>query len=276
MRKTLRYSIFDPTGNITALVESEVQEEEQPAVASALMRRRPEVEQVGFVRPAADGEAQLSLRMAGGEFCGNASMSTAALYLLRRGLETPAAVTLRVSGALRAVETRLDKKAEDCFAAGVRMPPAREIAERELGFGDMRGKLPLVRMEGIAHLMLTPELVFFALLRDGEAAGRAARAWADELSAEALGLMFLETAAPQPRLTPLVCVPGSGTLFWERSCASGTAAAGAYLASLTGTRAELTLREPGGSLRVESEADGETWLFGRTRLLESCEEEFVL
>ena len=168
------------------------------------------------------------------------------------------------------------REAEDCFAAGVRMPPAREIAERELGFGDMRGKLPLVRMEGIAHLMLTPELVFFALLRDGEAAGRAARAWADELSAEALGLMFLETAAPQPRLTPLVCVPGSGTLFWERSCASGSAAAGAYLASLTGTRAELTLREPGGSLRVESEADGETWLFGRTRLLESCEEEFVL
>ena len=276
MRKTLRYSIFDPTGNITALVESEVREEEQPAVAAALMRRRPEVEQVGFVRCAADGEARVALRMAGGEFCGNASMSAAALYLLRRGIETPAAVTLRVSGALRAVETRLDKTAENCFAAGVRMPPAAEIAERELGFGNMRGTLPLVRMEGIAHLMLMPESAFFALLQNGEAAGQAARVWADELSAEALGLMFLETA-PQPRLTPLVCVPGSGTLFWEHSCASGSAAVGAYLASLTGTRAELTLREPGGSLRVESDPrSGETWLFGRTRLLESCEEEFAL
>ena len=276
MKETLRYSIFDPTGNITALVESEVPQSGQIAVASALMLRRPEIEQVGFVRLAAAGETQLSLRMAGGEFCGNASMSAAALYLLRRGLETPAALTLRVSGALRAVETRLDKTAEDCFAAGVCMPPASEIAERELRCGDMRGKLPLVRMEGIAHLMLTPDSAFFALLQDRETAGRAARTWAGELSADALGLMFLEPEGAQPRLTPLVCVPGSGTLFWEHSCASGSAAAGVYLAALTGTCAALTLREPGGSLRVESEPGGETWLFGRTRLLESCEEEFAL
>ena len=46
----LQYSIFDPTGNITALVESPVPVERQPAVAAALMARHPEVEQVGFVR----------------------------------------------------------------------------------------------------------------------------------------------------------------------------------------------------------------------------------
>ena len=276
MKKRLRYCIFDPTGNITALVESEVPEAGQPAVAAALMRRRPEVEQVGFVRLAADGGAGPALRMAGGEFCGNASMSAAALSLLRSGRKTPAALTLRVSGASRPVETRLDRTAEDCFSAAVRMPRVREIGELELSFGELRGKLPLVRMEGIEHLIVSPDSAFFALLADRGAAEQAAREWAGALSAKALGLMFLEPAPPQPRLTPLVYVPVGGTLFWERSCASGSAAAGAYLASRTGARVKLALREPGGSLRVESEADGETWLCGQTRLIESCEEEFTL
>ena len=276
MKMRLRYHIFDPTGNLTALVESELREAEQPAVAAALMWRRPEIEQVGFVRFAAEGEARLTLRMAGGEFCGNASMSAAALYLLRRGGESPAAITLRVSGAKRAVETRLMRMAADSFAACVCMPTVEEIEERELSFRELRGKLPLVRMEGIEHLILSPDSAFFALLADRRAAEQAAREWAAALSAKALGLMFLETEGAEPRLTPLVFVPGSGTLFWERSCASGSAAAGAYLAARSGARVELTLREPGGSLRVESEADGETWLCGQTRLIESCEEEFAL
>ena len=48
-RGSLRYSIWDPTGNITALVESAVAVGEQPAAAAALMERHPTVEQVGFV-----------------------------------------------------------------------------------------------------------------------------------------------------------------------------------------------------------------------------------
>ena len=63
----LRVSLFDPTGNITALVENEVEPALQPELAAALMRRCPEVEQVGFVRlapPSAEVEAEL--RMAGG------------------------------------------------------------------------------------------------------------------------------------------------------------------------------------------------------------------
>ena len=81
----LRYCILDPTGNITALAESPVAHGDQPAAAEAIMRRHPEVEQVGFVRFGADAAGGLAgeLRMAGGEFCGNASMSAAALFLMR-------------------------------------------------------------------------------------------------------------------------------------------------------------------------------------------------
>ena len=78
--------------------------------------------------------------------------------------------------------------------------------------------------------------------------------------------MFLDAA--RSRLTPLVYIPGSGTVFWENSCASGSSAAGMYLAARTGAPVGLTLAEPGGSLRVSSDpGGGETWLYGRVRLL---------
>ena len=46
----LHYCLFDPTGNITALVESAVDVPDQPAVAAGIMCRHPEVEQVGSLR----------------------------------------------------------------------------------------------------------------------------------------------------------------------------------------------------------------------------------
>ena len=49
MMEDLKYYIFDPTGNITALVESGVAAADQPAVASRIMERHPDVEQVGFL-----------------------------------------------------------------------------------------------------------------------------------------------------------------------------------------------------------------------------------
>ena len=77
----MRYSVFDPTGNITALVRDPVAPLQQPVIAAGIMRKHPEVEQVGFV--SFDG-ALPALRMAGGEFCGNASMSAAALLCMEQ------------------------------------------------------------------------------------------------------------------------------------------------------------------------------------------------
>ena len=50
----IQYCTFDPTGNITALVETAVEIAEQPAVASRLMELEPDVEQVGFITYADD------------------------------------------------------------------------------------------------------------------------------------------------------------------------------------------------------------------------------
>ena len=271
-RDALRFSIWDPTGNLTALVESPVAPARQPAAAAALMRRHPEVEQVGFVDfpavPDEDG-VQVQLRMAGGEFCGNAAMSTAALWQLRTApREESGTVLVRVSGAREPVAVRLRREDADRFGASVRMPAPRAIRETDVAFEGLSGCLPLVSMEGISHLLIERASVFYSLLRDRAAAGRAVRSWCGTLRAEGLGLMFLEGDGERRRLTPLVYIPGSGTEFWESSCASRRSAVGMTLAARLGTALRLELCEPGGTLCVESAPDGgETWLGGTTRLL---------
>lgn len=265
-KNPIRYSIFDPTGNITALVESPVDESEQRAVAASIMARHAAVEQVGFVRLPDEKSAPAALRMAGGEFCANASMSAASLWALRLGL-CEGELSLAVSGAEDAVAVRLKQEDESCFSAAVRMPEAREITAIPFVFEGLSGTIPLVRMEGIDHAVLTPDCPFFALRDRPSAAEKTVRELCASLGAVCLGLMFLEGESAQRRLTPLVYVPGSRTLFWESSCASGSAAAGMLLARQSGERTELELEEPGGILRVESDPQkGETRLFGRTRL----------
>ena len=278
----VKYSIMDPTGNVTALVESPVGLSMQPDVADRIMKKHPEVEQAGFLifEPDPDGSCRPSLRMAGGEFCGNASMCAAALYMLRSqtdGAGNAAAssmytdtdcflhVFLTVSGAEHPVEVRLKKDERRIWHCGVKMPEALEITPVELDSEGVHAALPLVRMEGISHIIIEPSSPFFALLENRRAAEQTVRNWCRELSAAGLGLMFLEQGTTGSTLTPLVYVPGSGTVFWENSCASGTSAAGMYLADKKNKTIDLTMKEPGGYLRVISEPTAnETWLHGTT------------
>ena len=317
----LRYCILDPTGNITALVESSVGEKDQPAVAALIMQQHPSVEQVGFVQY--HGEYPVCLRMAGGEFCGNASMSAAALFLFRHSPYSGAAVSsspevsgsavsalktsaltvsvpeasapivpnpvvsgtkaftlgssgsecqsvlLRVSGTPDPVNVCLKRLSEDRFEGCVTMPPALNIEKHPFTFQALSGMLPLVLMEGISHLIIEPDSVFFSLKDKRPEAEAAIRTWCHALGAKGLGLMFLDRRRSVPALIPLVYIPGGDTVFWENSCASGTSAAGMYLAQKTGFPLSLSLQEPGGILRVESDPvpDGETCLYGQVQLI---------
>ena len=265
--RRIRYRILDPTGNITALVESPVAPDRQPAVAERLMARHREVEQVGFLTPAPEGAGVSAvLRMAGGEFCGNASLCAAAL-LLPAGAGESAALRLRVSGAAEPVAVSLTRETADRFSGFVVMPPALAVEEARFACGSLAGTLPVVRMEGISHVIVGESSLFFALLADRPAAERAVKDWCAQLGADGLGLMFLSGAEEEMRLTPLVYVPGSGTVFWENSCASGSAAVGRYLAKKSGAPVELALRQPGGTLRVACDPAGECRLYGSVRLL---------
>lgn len=271
------YKIFDPTGNITALVETQVDPADQPAVASGIMELNPDVEQVGFVTMAAAGasapgpDVPVRLRMAGGEFCGNATMCAAALYMMANDMAGEATVKVRVSGAKEPLDVRLVRRDAISFDAAVTMPPAKGIDELKLANGMLPGsnalRLPIVRMEGIAHVIIEPDSGFFGLKDDKALAETLLRGWCGVLKEDCLGMMFVDEGEGERVLTPLVYVPGADTMFWENSCASGSAAAGIYLAAKAGEPADVTFDEPAGRLRVTSDpASGRTVLYGSLSL----------
>ncbi|MCR5090578.1 MAG: hypothetical protein K6C08_13835 [Oscillospiraceae bacterium] len=246
---TLEYYLLDPTGNITILVASPVPVSSQPSVAAALTALEPETEQVGFL---SDGNGcDIALRMAGGEFCGNASMS-AAVIAAGRGARS---VLLRVSGAVDPVRAEVEPLPDGSWYGTVSMPRPSAIKTFPL---PRASDVPLVCFDGISHLILEEPL---SRIQAEALAPECCRI----LDADALGLMLLDRA--NARLSPLVYVPAADTLCWENSCASGTSAVGAYLAVRAGRDLSMTLQQPGGSLSVEASPEGRLRLTGSVRLI---------
>ncbi len=268
----LHYSIWDPAGNITALVESDVRIEEQPSAAAKIMERHPEVEQVGFVRFSPESsEAQVHLRMAGGEFCGNASMSAAALYILKYfsfDFQDPIPVKLRVSGASDLIFCLVELGSLSTVNVSIRIPEALSIRKEILSVGRMICELPVVRMEGISHIIVTPQSGFYSLLQDRGMAEETVKDWCGQLAADGLGIMFYNDTGTVCKLDPLVYVPACGTTFWENSCASGTASVGMWLSDENASPVSLMVQEPGGCIRVNADrAKSETFLNEEIRFL---------
>ena len=271
--QTYHYIVLNPTGNITALVTDSVEVSRQPFFADKIMARHPEVEQVGFVDLSGIEvePVHARLRMAGGEFCGNASMCTAVLYEMEQGVsgleDAERKVILQVSGAEEPVEVSLRGNEESGYFAGVKMPSAKKIRTVRLKYRDLTDEAVLVEMQGISHLIIEKGSAFFSLLENPEAAETAVKQWCGELSAEGLGLMFLEEEDNTRTLTPLVYIPESKTIFWENSCGSGSSACALYLSEKTSSPEEFLFQEPGGVLRVAVASSGSVKISGGVKII---------
>ena len=235
-----RYVRMDPTGNITCLVLDSVKPEEEPRVTRALLA---ECEQVAYLETPVLPGAAAAIRLMGGEFCGNAAMASAAWLVrdqLRDGEETT--VPLQVSGAAAPVLCRIRAAGEN-FEGTVEMPRILDVREEKL----LGLPLTRVRMEGITHLILTgeePERAEAEQLLTG---------LAQEVNDEAVGLLIWNEQ--EKTMRPLVWVRGSGSMVWENGCGSGSAAVGAAEALKAGGRVLSPIRQPGGVIRAEAEAE---------------------
>lgn len=247
----LEYVIANPTGNITALVLTPVPPPAQPRIAAKLMAREPTVEQTGFLSLTARG---VELRMAGGEFCGNATLSAGAVYANALGLRAGEKLELpiRVSGVPESVKTELEVLPDGSYSGAVDMPRPLSMGLRHYDIDGETYFLPHVVFPGITHIIAPGNM-------GRQTAEYAAREWCARHKAPALGLMLFDEKSL--RVEPLVYVPGSDTLFWESSCASGTAAVGVWLSAQDGRACSLTFSEPGGCLSVET-----TYVMGPVRL----------
>ncbi len=243
----ISYTKIDPSGNITLIVDSFVPREDQSRIATLLMERDPEAEQVGFLEVPEDPCCSVHLQMMGGEFCGNATLSAASVVMQQIGLDA-GDMLIEVSGAPEPVKVTGAMSAPDRFDGEVGMPLPESIYECSFLDGFDCHTLPLVRFPGICHAIVSSG----TLTR--EKAEAVIGPWCRQIGSEALGLMFFDK--DKNTLTPLVYVESTGTAVWEGSCASGTAAVASYLAELDGEYASVCLFEPRGRLSAEAACSG--------------------
>jgi len=262
---TLNYQKYSPTGNVTVLVTTPVPRSMQPGIAARLLE---EVggEQVGFIEPVTDPRCAARLQMMGGEFCGNASMSLGAMLAREAGLSGGKAIDLllEVSGSASPVACRILREGE-AFTGTVQMPLPTGMGEIALDTDVGALNVPLVRLPGIAHLILPADANL-----DEAQLRRRLPLWNAVVGADAIGALRFDADALS--MDPLVWVPSAGTLVREHGCGSGSAAVGCTLALAAGHDLTADIRQPGGTItvRVGVEANAVTRLSitGRVTLVE--------
>lgn len=233
-----------PGGNRTYLVYSPQIKREQYAEANTLiMKRYPAFEQGGFIEESENEKAVCSLQMAGGEFCGNALRSLAALVaqdflgerrlaavcryeLIDRdsgGLSFP----LEVSGSSRILSAQV-VPGDTGFQVRVEIPVQLEsgsVMQARLLLEGRDIACTLVRLEGISQVLLADEDLPFDpdLKRSRDRLAEAVLQLGLENEA-AVGLVWVKREGGLYAIDPVVWVRKVKTCFYETACGSATVA----------------------------------------------------
>ena len=248
----LRFIKVSPTENMTLLIESLVPREQHLEVAEKLIAYGSVyAEQAGYIEEAENPLAEKRLQMMAGEFCGNATLSLAAVLAEEKNLavgeETD--IILEVSGAEELVKCHL-RKEEKGFFGKVAMPLPKGMEKKTFCLEGETYELDVIVFEGISHIIVPASLWGADGVRKAELA---AKEWAGEMP-EAFGILLFDEENSACR--PLVSVMGV-TLIWERGCGSGTSAVGYYLARKEGKSLSVSLKQPGGIMGAEVSMENE-------------------
>lgn len=261
MMKNYDHIYADPTGNITILVRDEADPAERTGISDYLCALEPACEQVGFISYKTPG-ADIRLDMAGGEFCGNATMTTACLFARDNGINPgeERVVTVSASGTGDFVKVVVSLDENGVFSGHVSMPAPNSVERVTLEHNGHEFDLPIVSFDGMSHAIV--EAGDFDKLSHSDAE-KAVVKWAEELNTAGMGIMYLDEK--EKTLTPLVYVPALKAFYWEHSCASGTTAAGYFLFTKYGKPVDIAFKEPGGVLNIKVSGKDDITLSGHVR-----------
>ena len=229
---SVEYSIYVPAGNDTAFVYGlNYTSEQKKLINDAIMAKHSNVEQVGFIDPTGNPE----LQMAGGEFCGNATRSAAAIYL--NGKEGSLKMTVNVKDTINA---GVDKNGK----AWCEIPlyhGTDVITEREPG-------IFIVKMNGMVTVVIQ-ENIAKKYLKDKDNLKAMGMDFIHQYNldySEAVGVMFCEREKDLLKINPIVWVKSIDTLFYETACGSGTTAVCMVEAFLNQKSQEIDVLQPSG------------------------------
>lgn len=215
-KKIYRIAIVRPSGNDTALITGIVEKEKRKPINDAVLKRFPNVEQVGFYKY--DKQKNIAtLEMAGGEFCGNATRSLAYLLLKAR----KGTIFIKASGTKKLLQAGIKRK----NFAYAQMPIYKSIN----AISQIAPKLYQVKLEGIVHLIVPNKTNYSASQLKREAKCLLKKTGL-LYSQPASGVMFIDDSKETIDLRPIVWVRDIQTLFYETACASGTTAVGLWRA----------------------------------------------
>ncbi len=252
---TLPFYKVSPSGNTTILLEGlHLSTEQMLDISSkALCPTHLGGEQVGFV----DVQKGI-LRMAGGEFCGNATRALGLLMATQGGCLEPGCSwqgCISTSGFDQPLHVTVKMPEVDNIRHGhdvsLHIPVTTPPLMRELAKG-----IVLVSLPGISHLLIDAEIYPFSEKHWQENAHDLRKKFALEHFPAVGCLWWQAIKGPHSQhllcaldMHPVVLVKNPYTLYYENACGSGTLALGLWLQRHSG-KEEFYVRQPGGYLSL--------------------------
>lgn len=248
----LHFVKANPTENMTIFIRDPLPRTMYSQVANQLMNANSLcAEQVGFIEQPTKAGSFSRLHMMGGEFCGNASRAFAALLVRDHAqafekVEGAFLVPVEISGNEEVLVAKVRPVSDQVFDVDIKLPMFHSISPCKTLYRGKPYQGTLVEFEGISHVVLQAgsDKPDEGLLRHlvGECKPR---------YCSAFGVMFYDET--RNFMTPLVYVEDTGSIIWERSCGTGTAALGVSLSQRGQCGIDATVGQPGGQLRIRTE-----------------------
>lgn len=238
----IQYIVANPSGNVTILVLSPVAKKLHSILAERLLQQDTVAEQVGYLT--LDEGKPLRVDMMGGEFCGNASRSSAAYALMLAG-KNEGDYLVSCSGCDTILPCQAQRKDKGIYKAYIEMPSPTTIEAVLIDVGGLPSRFYRVDLPGIVHFVHTALSIDDV---DKELLWRAVYDYAKDAGYEAFGLILFDPR--QLKMIPAVYVTATDTLYWENSCGSGSAAVAATLAILGKQDVSCKVSQPGGIIEI--------------------------
>lgn len=263
--RTRLYDCF-PGGNDTFIImNGSFEREHYPRLNKMVLDQHPKFEQ-GAVLEGPSRGGVLRMQMTGGEFCGNATRSAAALVAetFTRGKELDAVANydaireecdtlsfpLEVSGTDNLVSATATPT-EYGWDVEIELP---RMAQRNVAydvpimFGADTIPCTVVTLEGISHVLIPESEMAFdnnqAKLQMMVADVITQLKWADM---GAFGLIWVKHDDEQVAIEPVVFVKSNQTCIYESACGSGTIAV-ALATAQEGQSTSTSVRQPSGAV----------------------------
>ncbi len=214
----VKYKIYNPGGNITALVNgSDYTANQKKLINKMIMENNSQVEQVGFLNNKIN-----RLEMAGGEFCINATRC--AIYEYSK--EKKDKIEISVSGTNKNLIGRVlnDNKVE------IKLDISKNIDE----LIEVQNDFTLVKIDGILIVIFDEEQSkeYIRKLKDNEDLAKKElkefMSKSIQTNEKAIGIMLLEKISDKIMINPVVWVKDIDTVFYETACGSGSLGTAIY------------------------------------------------